>query len=281
MKKNIIVGLLVLSLFSFTSCTKLYDIMPNDHEYSSLEVEVAYKFEIELEEDLAPFFEKEENELLKLDCIMAILVLSVEDSDREYTTNILILSKGEVHYGFVTGFETISGNILDVLNEEITFGSHLFLTSNNSIVKYYESDERTYSINFLFSEEGVVYGNVEGRTFKPNESSRDNIDFPVSIVSNSFEIIEPNSAYAFINKCKVDKVTFEAKVISFDKDKIKVSSKAYPTLKTFSCNILVDSKGYQRDYSVFIIKKTVELYFYQRFINYVPVNISVYIAVVK
>jgi hypothetical protein len=252
-----------------------------DIEFSYLEVIAAFKFNMELNTTLTPYFELDSDGTLKLECMIVGIDLIIDPDRGEYRFQqcMLILSKDDVHYGFLSPQSGV-GFLEDIFPNFINFSSHVFL-SGNEVSFYYEMGETVYRFECSFDKEILTSCNLieQRNTQLENEYIIIN---DVSIDYDSYKEMSTEKAYDFVNQTKVEKVVIEATVKGISPDnKISVSSKECPTLKTVSFNRIVDRLGSDIDYFEFIAGAKVELYYYKRTPSYVPVDIHVYLLVLK
>jgi hypothetical protein len=252
-------------------------------EFGYLEVIVAFKFNMELETSLTPYFELDNDGTLKLECMIVGIDLIIDPDDYEYRFQqcMLILSKDDVHYGFLSPLSGVNF-LKDIFPSPLVFSSHMFL-SGNEMVSYYEKGETVYRFECSFDKEILTSCElIEHRI--PKDISVDYISVfqDVSIDYDSYKQMSTEKAYDFVNQTKVEKVVIEATIKGLRPDsRLNVSSKECPTLKTVSFNKIVDSLGNDIYDCKFIAGTKVELYYYRRTPSYIPEDIHVYLLVLK
>jgi hypothetical protein len=262
----------------------------NNIRYSYLEIVAAQQFNIEVKGSLTPYFEPNESGIVELDCIMAELDITpvgqfyLED---HYRTHILILSSNDVHYGFLSthlskkyhGYH--SEFLSPYLYDNYNFGSHIFL-SDNTIINYYQKGDEAYSFTVNLFKGEAKYPNfndnvIESISLRNIEKTEIEVDY----FGETFRHIEPQMAYDFIAGMKVEKVVFSALVTGNEgTDRILVTSTECPSIRSFTCNDILDINGNKVPYFDYTKIKVVRLYYYKRDPNFIPVNLSVYSVIV-
>jgi hypothetical protein len=259
----------------------------NAMNFDYLEVINAYEFELELDIPLIGYFEKEDDKPLKLEAIIAglDLVTVTEQQDphpdyySHYAIGILILSKGDIRYGFIGSLfrnESMQNYIYD---GKISFQSFGFL-SGNSVVHYYEDGETIYIFNMSFDSNQLIEIDLIQSYVLRTDAGVEGIDtyHPVTIVEDSYKRIEPQYAYDFINEVNVKMITIEATVMWIEGNIAHISSKEYQSLKSVTYNNIVDKYGNIIDgsgqYPEF--GSIVEVFIYLRHPQYKPVDIRIY-----
>lgn len=249
--------------------------LSHSFSYSSFNIINSFSFILTFNFDIDPCLEN----YIKGEEVNTFIVLLkfFENNDDSYIyQKMIILSYKEQLVGFLS---PICGSSISVLNEatnndesnilyKYSFGSYFFLT-NNQIVKYYEAGEKVYDFIYIEDKKGKITLDIDCNGNKFNCIAK----------KDSKKDLTKDCAFSLINLSIIEKIKIDVQIVSLKDISSKiiyVSSNDYDSLKIVKFIFaLIDKNGKQISDQELKEGDIIEVYFYQRYEEYKPVNIIV------
>lgn len=255
----------------------------NDFYYSELKVIESHYFITTFEFQLEPYFRIDQIGK-EVEIIIAIIELKGLDQYSHgnwYTQEIMVIKNQNEIVGFLSGNMMIKGSTPYLPLEGIfNFQSFNFLTKD-SVVKYYEKGDQIYRFDVNLTNKEDIKLDVEHRVARSDIQAE---YYEMSSVVDSYINLSSDILIDLLDEVIIERIVVYAIITEIDKinQVIYVQSESVDSLvsiRLLGNGYIVDDEGVKIDFEDVSISDTIEIYYYNRYDGYVPINI--YVEIIK
>lgn len=255
----------------------------NDFYYSELKVIESHYFITTFDFQLDPYFRIDQIGK-EVEIIIAIIELKGSDQYSHgnwYTQEIMVIKNQNEIVGFLSGNMMIKGSTPYLPLEGIfNFQSFNFLTKD-SVVKYYEKGDQLYRFDVNLTNKEDIKLDVEHRVAGSDIQAK---YYEMSSVVDSYINLSSDILIDLLDEVIIERIVVYATITEIDKmnQVIYVQSESVYSLvsiRLLGNGYIVDDEGVKVDFEDVSISDTIEIYYYNRYIGYVPINI--YVEIIK
>ena len=251
----------------------------NDFYYSELKVIESHYFVTSFDFQLEPYFRIDQIGK-KVEIIIAIIELKGSDQYSHgnwYTQEIMVIKNQNEIVGFLSGNMMIKGSTPYLPLEGIfNFQSFNFLTKD-AVVKYYEKGDQLYRFDVNLTNKENITIDVEHRVAKLDIQAK---YYEMSSTVDSYINLSNDILINLLDEVIIEKIVVYATITEIDKinQVIYVQSQSANTLvsiRLLGNGYIVDDEGVKVEFDDLIVDDIIEIYYFNRYTGYVPIDIYV------
>ena len=251
----------------------------NDFYYSDLKVIESHYFVTSFDFQLEPYFRIDQIGK-EVEIIIAIIELKGSDQYSHgnwYTQEIMVIKNQNEIVGFLSGNMMIKGSTPYLPLEGIfNFQSFNFLTKD-AVVKYYEKGDQLYRFDVNLTNKENITIDVEYRVAKLDIQAK---YYEMSSTVDSYINLSNDILINLLDEVIIEKIVVYATITEIDKinQVIYVQSQSANTLvsiRLLGNGYIVDDEGVKVEFDDLIVDDIIEIYYFNRYTGYVPIDIYV------
>lgn len=251
----------------------------NDFYYSELKVIESHYFITTFDFQLEPYFRIDQIGK-EVEIIIAIIELKGTDQYSHgnwYTQEIMVIKNQHEIVGFLSGNMMIKGSTpYQPLEGIFNFQSYNFLTKD-AVVKYYEKGDQLYRFDLSLANKQDIVINVEHRVAKSDIQAK---YYEMSNVVDSYINLSNQILINLLDEVIIEKIVVYATITEIDKinQVIYVQSQSANTLvsiRLLGNGYIADDEGVKVEFDDLIVDDIIEIYYFNRYTGYVPIDIYV------
>jgi len=251
----------------------------NDFYYSELKVIESHYFITTFDFQLNPYFRIDQIGK-EVEIIIAIIELKGSGQYSHgnwYTQEIMVIKNQNEIVGFLSGNMMIKGSTpYPPLEGIFNFQSFNFLTKD-AVVKYYEIGDQLYRFDVNLTNKEDITLDVEHRVARSDIQAE---YYEMTSVVDSYTNLSSDILIDLLDEVIIEKIVVYATITEIDKinQVIYVQSESVDSLvsiRLLGNGYIVDDEGVEVEFEDLSVSDTIEIYYYNRYIGYVPINIYV------
>jgi hypothetical protein len=251
----------------------------NDFSYSELKVIESHYFITTFDFQLEPYFRIDQIGK-NVEIIIAIIELKGSDQYSHgnwYTQEIMVIKNQNEIVGFLSGSMMIKGSTPYLPLEGIfNFQSFNFLTKD-AVVKYYEKGDQLYRFDVNLANKEDITIDVEHRVAKSDIQAE---YYKMSSVVDSYMNLSNNIFIDLLDEVIIEKIVVYATITEIDKINHIIyvrsqSTNSLVSVRLLSNGYILNIEGVKVEFDDLIVDDIIEIYYFNRYTGYVPIDIYV------